>query len=330
MAFRRVLVFAVALSLLVPAVFLLQVVRYAHEKRLVPEVFLNVAPGASKGAIMNQLLEKGVLPWKLGNVVGQRIYGGSGGWKAGVYRFEGEVSLIRALADLDAGRIDLVSVTLPEGLNAREMGALLAKAQVTDGEAFVRLAYAPGSAVRFGVPGPTLEGYLFPDTYKFARRVPPEAVAEALTARFKKVWDEVAKESGHASDLKGLVTLASIIEKETGSGAERPLVGSVFANRLRLGMKLQSDPTVIYGIQNFDGNIRKADLLRDTPYNTYTRKGLPPGPIANPGRASLLAAAKPAASDYLYFVGKNNGTHAFSRTLAEHSAFVRRYQLGGR
>jgi len=131
-------------------------------------------------------------------------------------------------------------------------------------------------------------------------------------------------------DLAGWVTLASIVEKETGAARERPVIASVFFNRLKVGMKLQTDPTVIYGIEAFDGNIRKADLLKDTPYNTYTRAGLPPGAIANPGRGSLMAVAKPAESGYLYFVSKNDGTHQFSATLSEHNLAVRRFQLGGR
>ena len=153
-------------------------------------------------------------------------------------------------------------------------------------------------------------------------------VIQTMVARGAEIAAEFEEPlAGSGLSLLQWVTLASIVEKETGKATERPLIASVFLNRLKKGMKLETDPTVIYGIENFDGNIRRADLKRDTPYNTYTRKGLPPGPIANPGRESLRAVLFPETSDYLYFVSRNDGSHYFSRTYEEHLQAVSRYQL---
>lgn len=328
---RRFFYGFLAVSVAVAVVAGLWVLRYANEARDVGDVFVEVPQGASNARVLSIVLERGLGPWRLGNEAVFRLLAGSRGFKAGVYRFTGRVSVLRVLDDFAQGRVDLVQVTLPEGLTAREMASLLSKAGVTDEAAFRVLAYDVRSPMRFGVPGPTLEGYLFPDTYRFARKLPPERVIEAMVARFRKVAAEVSPSmTARGLDLGRWVTLASIVEKESGRASERPLIASVFINRLRVGMKLQTDPTVIYGIPDFDGNLRKADLLRDSPYNTYTRKGLPPGPIANPGRESLQAVVVSERSDYFYFVSRNDGTHVFSRSLGEHEANVRRFQRGGR
>lgn len=304
---------------------------YLYRQRQVAEVFVEIPQGAGYSQVLDDLAAKGIAPWRLGNRLALRLAGGPKALKAGVYRFSGTVSVAKAFEDFARGRVDLVSVTFPEGMTAREMAAVLGASGVTDGAKFAEMAYATDSAVKYGLAGPTLEGYLFPDTYKFARKIPPQAVMDVMIARFKAVAAEVSPALRAGSlDLAGWVTLASIVEKETGRASERPIIASVFLNRLRIGMKLQTDPTVIYGIRNFDGNIRKADLLRDTPYNTYTRSGLPPGPIANPGRGSLEAVLRPANSEFLYFVSKNDGSHYFSRTLGEHNQAVGRYQLSKR
>jgi UPF0755 protein len=183
-----------------------------------------------------------------------------------------------------------------------------------------------------GLPEGSAEGWLFPDTYRFA---PGSSDAEilkrahgAMKKRLAEAWEARDPDLPLKSAYEALI-LASIVEKETGAAAERALVASVFANRLKKSMRLQTDPTVIYGMGvAFDGNIRKKDLTTDTPWNTYTRDGLPPTPIAMPGAASLAAATRPAKSEYLYFVGKKDGTHQFSRTLEEHNRAVAKYQLG--
>lgn len=327
----KVIVAAVVVAILSGAAAAAYVYGYIHGEREVAETFVEIPPGAGYSQVLADLEARGLAPWRLGNRLALKLAGGPRILKAGVYKFSGRVSVWRILDDFSHARVDLVSVTLPEGLTAREMAALLETAGVTKAENFLAIAYSADSPRRYGLSGPSLEGYLFPDTYRFARKVPAEAVIDVMIARFKAVAAEVSpKLTAGGLDLAGWVTLASIVEKETGAARERPVIASVFLNRLRLGMRLQTDPTVIYGIKDFDGNIRKADLLKDTPYNTYTRAGLPPGAIANPGRGSLLAVVKPAESGYLYFVSRNDGTHQFSRTYAEHNQAVRRFQLGGR
>jgi UPF0755 protein len=187
-----------------------------------------------------------------------------------------------------------------------------------------------------GIEAETLEGYLYPETYRFRRETPADEVLRAFVGEFNRRLTEETRAQIAASGmtLHEVVTLASIVEKETAVAAERPLIAAVFRNRLEKRMRLQSDPTVIYGIVrtrgHFDGNLRRRDLKRDTPYNTYTRGGFPPGPIANPTIASIDAVLAPADTPYLYFVSRNDGTHVFSNTLKEHTNAVNRYQRGGR
>jgi UPF0755 protein len=277
------------------------------------------------------LREAGLGPWKTGTVWGFRLWGNPRAVKAGIYAFEKGARLVDVFADLEAGRVDLVSVTFPEGWTAREMASALEAADVTRAQEFVALALDPAAPARWGLPGPTLEGFLFPDTYRFPREISPREVAEALVRRFREVAAGLAPlASQRGLSLKDWVTLASVVEKETGVEAEKALIAAVFRNRLSQGMPLQSDPTVIYGIADFDGNLRKSDLRRDSPYNTYARRGLPAGPIANPGRSSLEAVLSPAAVPYLYFVSRNDGSHVFSANYADHVRAVNRYQRGGR
>ena len=177
-----------------------------------------------------------------------------------------------------------------------------------------------------------LEGYLFPETYAVSRHVMPQQLVRAMVERFTRVLTQDLRDAASARGLsvRQLVTLASIIEKETGAASERPLVAAVYSNRLKIGMGLQCDPTVIFALQRagrFDGNLSREDLAFDSPYNTYRYPGLPPGPIAAPGKGSLEAAARPADADYLYFVSRNDGTHAFARTLDEHNHNVQEFQV---
>jgi UPF0755 protein len=199
---------------------------------------------------------------------------------------------------------------------------------MADGEAFLAFATDPQAAKRYKIPADTLEGYLFPDTYLIPRRITPEPLVQLMLRRFHdRLTPEIkraAKQNGMT--LHQIVILASIIEKETGNVAERRRISGVFHNRLKRGMRLQSDPTVIYGIPDFNGNLTREHLNTKTPYNTYAIDGLPKGPIANPGIASIRAAAFPEETDDLYFVSKNDGTHVFSSTLREHNRAVRRYQ----
>jgi UPF0755 protein len=187
------------------------------------------------------------------------------------------------------------------------------------------------TAKAYGFSGPGLEGYLFPDTYHLSRGMTPRAVIDVMVKRFFAVmgpFSEAIRQSGMS--LEQVVTLASIVEKETGAPEERPLIAGVFLKRLKNNMRLESDPTVIYGIDPFDGNLKKEDLRTHTPYNTYLIKGLPPGPISSPGLEAIKAVLFPAQTDFLYFVSKNDGTHHFSKTFSEHRKAVRKYQKANR
>ena len=218
-------------------------------------------------------------------------------------------------------------VTIPEGLTMRQIAAIFAKDGWADAAVFLRLCQDHDFIRSLGIKADSLEGYLFPETYSVVRGDTNErGLISRMTRRFFTVWNSLAQPANLRLNQHELLTLASIIEKETGSAGERELIAGVFYNRLRRGMRLQSDPTVIYGIPDFNGNLTRADLRAATPYNTYTINGLPPGPICNPGQAALEAALRPAEVPYLYFVSKNDGSHQFSRTLKEHNRAVRRYQ----
>jgi peptidoglycan lytic transglycosylase G len=233
---------------------------------------------------------------------------------------------------LKTGRTILKRVTFPEGFTLSQIARRLAEENLVDEKSFLQAGQVPDFLQELGLEGDSLEGYLFPDTYVFHRGMSSRAIQKRMVDRFKEIWSELEKKEKcpDAREIRSLVTLASIIEKETGLSEEKPLIASVFYNRLKKGMALQSDPTVIYGIKHFDGDLTKKHLLTPTPYNTYLKVGLPPGPVANPGKDSLQAALRPASSDYLYFVSKNDGSHFFSRTLKEHNRAVARFQPSGK
>jgi UPF0755 protein len=217
------------------------------------------------------------------------------------------------------GDVFVVPITFPEGLNVLEMG------KIFESKGF-------GPARSFVDAGQKLEGYLFPDTYALSRHTDGPKLVRLMNEAFEHALTPELRAAANERGLteRQLVTLASIVEKETGNPAERPLVASVYENRLRIGMALQCDPTVIYALElrgHYDGNIHRDDLLIDSPYNTYRYPGLPPGPIASPGRASLDAVVHPADTEYLYFVSRNDGSHVFAKTLAEHNKNVQRYQV---
>jgi UPF0755 protein len=249
--------------------------------------------------------------------------------RAGEYVLRGSMPPLAILETLVRGKGLLHKVVIPEGVTMFKIGQLLERAGLVLQEAFLKAASDPSLTKALGVGGDTFEGYLFPETYHFAKGVTAQEIIEKMVAQFRSVftpaWAERARQLGRT--VHEVVTLASIVEKETAKSEERPVIAAVFLNRLRRGMRLESDPTVIYGIQGFDGNLTRKDLEVFTPYNTYQIQGLPPGPIANPGRASIEAVLYPSQEPYLYFVSKNDGSHHFSRTLSEHKKMVRRYQL---
>ncbi|MEQ1656203.1 MAG: endolytic transglycosylase MltG [Nitrospira sp.] len=232
------------------------------------------------------------------------------------------------LSKLLAGRVVLHAVTIPEGYTMGQIADVLAQHQITDRAEFLRLVKDKSFIKTLGISAETLEGYLYPDTYRFPKPVSAKDVIRTMVEQLNQVvtpeWQARAKDI-HLT-MHQVLTLASVIEKETGSGEERPQISSVFHNRLQKKIPLQSDPTVIYGLPNFDGNLHKKDLSHPSPYNTYRWAGLPPGPIASPGAQAIRATLFPAVSPYLYFVSKNDGTHQFSATLIEHNKAVDKYQ----
>lgn len=249
--------------------------------------------------------------------------------KAGEYFLSTTLTPRQILGQMVEGRVHLYRLTIPEGFNLVQIAAAVSAAGLESEKNFLDAARDPESAKRLGIAADTLEGYLFPDTYYFPRGLDSSTIIATMVkqfrAAFKQAWEQRTKELGLT--VHEVVTLASIIEKETGAPEERPLISSVFHNRLKKGMRLETDPTVIYGIPDFDGNIKRKHLETYTPYNTYKIKGLPPGPIAGPGALAMQAALYPAQTKYLYFVSKKDGTHQFSRTIKEHNAAVRKYQL---
>jgi len=264
-------------------------------------------------------------------VLAARLAGLERRLRPGDYRIAPGQSLPELVRSLGEGRGRSATVTIPEGWRLEQVAERLAAAGVCDRDAFLSRARDPKLLAALAIPGPSAEGFLFPETYSFTLPTDPAEAIRAMHRQFARVWAEVVA-TAPPSPLAPLqvVTLASIVERETAAPAERPLVAAVFLNRLRLGMPLQADPTVIYGIDGFDGDLKRRDLAAANPYNTYVVRGLPPGPIAAPGRASLAAVLDPARVDYLYFVARNDGTHQFSRTLVEHNRAVQRFQLAGR
>ncbi len=289
---------------------------------------VEILPGRPFPAVARDLEAAGVVRDGRLLALYARVTGAAARIKAGEYEFTQDLTPRQVLTRLVRGEIRQHRITIPEGFTVREIAELLAAERLTDPGELVEAAEDPAVARALGVPADRLEGYLAPDTYRFVRGLAPTAILKAMVARYRANVTPAMVEAAERQGLTEhqLVTLASIVEKETGRPEERPLIAAVFRNRLRKGIPLQSDPTVIYGIKDFDGNLRKADLLRWTPYNTYRIRGLPPGPIANPGLAAIEATLRPANVDYLYFVSRNDGTHHFSRTLAEHQRAVDRYQ----
>jgi UPF0755 protein len=271
----------------------------------------------SKGIIKNKTF---FLLWAKSKGYSKKI-------KSGEYSLSSAMAPAKIFYILTKGIIITHPVTFPEGFSAEQIGETLARSIKVDKSAFLSCIHDPTILKKHGISGSSLEGYLYPDTYHFNRRQSPQSIIDTMVGRFNDVIRPFKKSLGQTGlTLEEVITLASIVEKETGRADERPLIASVFLNRIRQGMRLDSDPTVIYGIQNFNGNITRDDLKRYTPYNTYVIEGLPPGPISNPGLQSIKAVIYPAHTDYLYFVSKNDGSHQFSRSLEEHNRAVMTYQ----
>jgi UPF0755 protein len=263
-----------------------------------------------------------------------RIRGSAKRLRAGEYVFESPQTVADVLNAIESGNARQLAVTVVEGSTLSDVYAQLSPGSAVNGAATFAAGSLPDrKTLRTAIAAEPaeLEGYFFPDTYFVAPGSSAKSLLRLMHKRMHeelmRVWEQRSADTPLKSPYEALI-LASIIEKETGREADRPLVGSVFVNRLRIGMRLQTDPTVIYGLgDKFDGNLRKVDLQSDTPFNTYTRNGLPPTPISLPGKSSLRAAVAPPASDFLYFVARGDGSSEFSRNLAEHNRAVAKYQL---
>ena len=323
-------------ALLVLVVLALAYLVWVHEGRapvrspLAPPRSLSIAPGMSTdaigrelhacGAVRHPLIFRAYVAWR----------GVEGRLRAGEYRLEGPLSLEQIIDLLVRGAVVRRELTFPEGKNIEEMAAIAETAGIDPG-AFLAAARDAKPMQALDPEAEDLEGYLFPDTYDLPGGPgAAAALVERMVWRFRQVMaPELPLMSERGLTLRELTTLASLVELETGQADERPRIAAVFLNRLHRGMLLQTDPTIIYALRRagrWDGNIRKQDLMIDSPYNTYRYSGLPPGPIASPGRDSLRAVLEPAPVKDLYFVSRNDGSHHFSTTLAEHERAVDRYQ----
>ena len=294
-----------------------------------PAVVVLVPRGVSFKAVAERLHEAGVIR-DVGNFIfAARFKRAAKRIKAGEYELSANMAVIDILNMLIDGKVMSHPLTIPEGYNITDIaGALKGAGFVSDSDEFIRRANDKTFAAALGFEAASLEGYLFPDTYAFTKDMSVDEMISMMTARFRAVYYKDFAPAAREKDmsLNKVITLASIIEKETGAGDERPLISAVFHNRLKTGVRLQSDPTVIYGIKDFDGNLTKKHLRTRTRYNTYRFHGLPPGPIANPGAASIDAAINPVSEDYLYFVSRGDGTHYFSKSLREHNNAVNKFQ----
>jgi UPF0755 protein len=296
------------------------------------EQFVEIPPGSGSAAMGRRLEDAGVVRsagafrlavWSRG--VGHRL-------QAGEYRFDTPMSAKEVVDKIARGDVYLVTITFREGLTIRQMSEVFEARGLGDASAFVEAARNAALINDLDPAARDLEGYLFPDTYSLPRRATAEQLVERMVAGFRRALsDETrARTAARGLSVRELVTLASLVEKETAKPEEREVVAAVYSNRLRIGMGMQADPTVIYALEllgQFDGNLTRQNLRVDHPYNTYVYAGLPPGPIAAPGRASLDAAANPADAPYLYFVSRNDGSHIFATTYEEHRRNVQQWQV---
>ena len=294
---------------------------------------LDIVEGASLSEVAKRLHRQKLIKSDWAFVWMGRLSGSDRKIIPGEYELHGGMEPSIILEKIIKGEVIQYTVTIPEGFSVRQIADLLHGQRLTDREEFLQYTRDPAfiQALLLSVDDrvENLEGYLFPDTYQFARHVAPDRLIATMVSRFKQTMTEKGRRRAAELGLSmhEVVTLASVIEKETARPDERTLISGVFHNRLEKKIPLQSDPTVIYALNEFDGNLRKKDLSIESPYNTYKVIGLPPGPIANPGSAAIHAALYPEPTEYLYFVSRNDGSHEFSTTLADHNQAVRKYQL---
>jgi len=294
------------------------------------EKYVDIPQGAGTGEIRRRLVEAGVVADDLTLRAALWWSGRSRSLKAGEYRFDRPINALDVVEKIANGDVYTRRLTFPEGLTIKEMAALYEMHGFGKARDFVAAAGDTMLIHDLDPQAKDLEGYLFPETYALPRVAPASQVIQSMVDRFKATYQGVVQGRSDSLTTRQIVTLASLIEKETAQAQERPIVSAVYRNRIKKGMGMQADPTVVYALVKagrYDGNIKRADLDFDSPYNTYKYPGLPPGPIASPGRASLEAALSPADVPYLFFVSRNDGTHVFAETLAEHNVNVNKWQV---
>ncbi|MFL6199577.1 MAG: endolytic transglycosylase MltG [Thermoanaerobaculia bacterium] len=300
---------------------------YAGDERIV-----QIEPGMGASQILERLQQEGVLADARLARSYLIYFMDSSAMQAGEYRFRGPLTTPQVLRMLVKGRVLTHSITVIEGLTLEEIATQLDRAGYGRRQAFLDLMRSPALVADLDPEAQDLEGYLFPETYSFARSVNERTIVQAMVRTFRERFEKEVRplfDRNPRGTVRQLVTLASIVEKEAQVATERPLIAAVYRNRLDRGIGLMADPTVIYALKRagrWNGNIRRDDLRMESPYNTYRYAGLPPGPICNPGLASLVAAAEPAEAPYFYFVSRNDGTHVFAETLAEHNRNVNQWQ----
>lgn len=325
----RLLVIFIFVVVVVVGVVAANMYVFLHTPSGETEQFVVIERGTSPNKILKELEEKGIISNDALFKMYLLLKHASGKIRAGEYHFPPRLMPSEVMDLLLKGDFAKRRVMIPEGWNTRDIAKYLGELKLVDPDLLLKKCSDPVFIQSLGFSTTSLEGYLFPDTYEIYKPKDEEEVLKKFVDRFREIYSKEfetkAKERGLTQEQ--VVIIASIVEKETGHPDERPLIASVFFNRLKIDMPLASDPTIIYGIPNFNGNITREDLNRPSPYNSYVNRGLPPTAIANPGEASLKAVLYPAESEYLYFVSKNDGTHHFSKTEEEHKEAVRRYQL---
>lgn len=287
---------------------------------------ISFPPGSGIRKLANELKAGGVIRSSWHFVLMTRLRGDAHRLKAGEYRFSDDMTPDKILRKIVSGEVDYRKFTLPEGYSMYQAAELLEQKGYFSKDAFLAKCRDKALLARLGLKEASAEGYLYPATYNLSKGGSEELLLEQMIAQFNKAYAAMREKEGvNRFSQHQIVTLASIIEKEAVSTDEKTIISSVFHNRLRIGMPLQSDPTALYGVRAFSGKVNRADIQRPSPYNTYLNKGLPPGPIGNPGMDAVQAAMNPAKTDFLYFVARQDGTHQFSRNLAEHNRAVARY-----
>ncbi|MBN2409653.1 MAG: endolytic transglycosylase MltG [Candidatus Aminicenantes bacterium] len=323
--------FAVASVALFASLVWLSVSLYRPRSFDAAKARIEIEKGMGAGAVARLLKERGIIGARLPFIVSYRLFFHPQSIKAGEYVLTSPLPMKEILGLLVKGRVHLHPVTIPEGLTAREIAPLVASVLADGEDGFMTAVLDPGPILALDPAAENLEGYLFPETYSFPKNMSSSDAVQAMVGQFRTVFEgaRAGRSDVPGMNVRQTVTMASLVEKETSLEEEKRLVSAVFHNRLRIGMKLDCDPTIIYALKQkglFTGNLTKKDLALDSPYNTYKHAGLPPGPICNPGKKALEAALHPAPVESLYFVSRNDGSHHFSRTYAEHLNAVRRYQ----